>query len=80
MADPGDEHTDRNLITRLQALKLDTANDAVAEIIRLEATIGVLRQLAETQTAQIREMSREIHRCRNVPPAHISRILYEGEG
>ena len=80
MADPGDEHTDCNLITRLQALKLDAANDAVAEIIRLEATIGVLRQLAETQTAQIREMSREIHRCRNVRPAHISRILYEGEG
>ena len=80
MADPGDEHTDRNLINRLQALKLEAANDAVAEIIRLEATIGVLRQLAETQTAQIREMSREINRCRNVLPAHISRILYEGEG
>ena len=80
MADPGDEHTDRNLITRLQSLKLETANDAIAEIIRLEATIGVLRQLADTQTAQIRDMSREIHRCRNVLPTHIARILYEGEG
>jgi hypothetical protein len=80
MTDHGDEHTDRNLITRLQALNLETENDAVAEIIRLEATIGVLRQLAETQTAQIREMSREIHRCRNILPAHIARIMYEGEG
>ena len=80
MADPGDEHTDRNLITRLQSLKLEAANDAIAEIVRLEATIGVLRQLADTQTAQIREMSREIHRCRNVLPAHIAKILYEGSG
>lgn len=80
MADPGDEHTDRNLVSRLQSLQLDVANHAVAEIIRLEATIGVLRQLAETQTAQIREMSRELHRCRNVLPRHIERIMYEGEG
>ena len=80
MNDPGDEHMDQNLITRLQSLKLDAANDAIAEMIRLEATIGVLRQLAETQTAQIREMSREVHNLRNVMPMHISRILYEGEG
>jgi hypothetical protein len=37
MTDPGDEHSDENLVTRLRSLKLDAADEAVREIMRLQS-------------------------------------------
>ena len=80
MSDPGDEHTDPNLITRLQSLKLAAADEAVRQIMQLEARCAWTANLLERQSQRCAELERDVAQLRNVMPAHITKILYEGSG
>jgi len=66
MSDPGDEHTDRDILERLDLLwpgMGDMANDERREAAR-----------------EIRALRDEVRRLRTVLPERISRILYESKG
>jgi hypothetical protein len=80
MTDPGDEHRDENLVTRLRSLKLDAADEAVREIMRLQSLHAWTTKLLEQQSERCAVLSREVGRLRAMMPSHIARILYEGSG
>ena len=66
MTDPGDEHTDRDILERLDLLwpgMGEMANDERRDAAR-----------------EIRALRDEVRRLRTVLPERISRILYEIEG
>lgn len=65
MTDPGDEHTHRDILERLDLLwpgMGEMANDERREAAR-----------------EIRVLRDEVRKLRAVLPRHIERILYEGE-
>jgi hypothetical protein len=66
MTDPGDEHTDRDILERLDLLWPGMGEMANHE--RREAA------------REIRALRDEVRKLRAVLPQRISRILYEGEG
>ena len=66
MNDPGDEHTERDILERLDLYWPGMGEMALEE--RREAA------------REIRALRDEIRRLRAVMPMHIHRILYEGEG
>jgi hypothetical protein len=66
VTDPGDEHTHRDILERLDLLwpgMGEMANDERREAAR-----------------EIRALRDEIRRLRAVMPRHIERIMYEGTG
>ena len=66
MTDPGDEHTDRDILERLDLYWPGMGDMALEE--RREAA------------REIRALRDEVRKLRAVLPQRISRILYEGEG
>lgn len=66
MTDPGDEHTERDILERL-----DLYWPGMGEMVLDER-----REAAR----EIRALRDEVRKLRSVLPARISRILYEGEG
>ena len=66
MTDPGDEHTERDILERLDLYWPGMGDMALDE--RREAA------------REIRALRDEVRRLRTVLPERISRILYEAEG